>query len=173
MKKLKKSKEIALGGLMTALCVIIMCFGTMLPFMTYVSPVFCLMIGGILLKIFSRTGFISWYIAVAVLSVLLCPDKEAAAVFTAFGVYPLVRIWLNNFPFKWLFKLLYFNAVTLLLYWLLLHVIGLQELAQEFSDVGKIMTLCMLFAGNLIFIILDRLLWRLDHSKKYKFMNGR
>lgn len=166
---MKKSKEIALGGLMTALSVVIMCFGTMLPFMTYVSPVFCLMIGGILLKVFSRVGFVSWYLAVAILSILLCPDKEAAAVFTAFGVYPLFRTWFNKMPLKWIFKLVYFNVVTLLLYWILMHLIGMQELVREFSGVGTVMIVGMLLAGNVIFILIDTVLSRLDRSKKYKF----
>lgn len=155
---------------MTALAVVIMSFGTMLPFMTYVSPVFCLMIGAVMLKIISKTGFVSWYSAVAVLSLLLCPDKEAAAVFTAFGIYPLFRVKLNKLPFKWVFKLIYFNLVTLLLYWVLMYLIGMQELIREFADIGTAMTIGMLFAGNFIFILLDITLQRLDRSNKYKFV---
>ncbi len=156
-----------MGGLMTALCVVIMCFGGMIPFMTYVSPVFCMMIGAILLKVIGKTGFISWYFAVMLLSLLLCPDKEAASVFTAFGYYPIMKIRFDKLPLKWLFKLLYFNAVTLILYWILMYLIGLQELANEFAEIGTVMTVCMLAAGNVIFIFLDITLRRLERSKKY------
>lgn len=166
---MNKSKEIALGGLMTALAVVIMSVGTMLPFMTYVSPVLCMMIGAFILKIINKTGFISWYFAVTVLSLLLCPDKEAAAVFTAFGIYPLFRVKLNKLPLKWLFKLIYFNVITIFLYWSLMNIIGMQELVRAFSDIGTAMTIGMLIAGNFIFVILDFTLQRLDRSDKYKF----
>jgi len=169
---MKKSKVVALGGLMAALSVVIMCFGGMLPFMTYVSPVLCLTLGAILLKIIGKTGFVSWYIAVMLLSLLLCPDREAASVFLAFGYYPLIRVFLERLPFKWVFKILYFNVVTLLLYWILMYIIGMQQLYEEFAEMGRIMTLVALLAGNLIFVILDVTLQRLERSKKYKFKKG-
>ena len=154
---------------MTALCVIIMCLGTMIPFMTYASPVFCLMVGGFLLKIIRKNGFISWYFATAVLSALLSPDKEAAAVFIALGLYPLFRVWFEKFKIKWVLKLIYFNTTILLLYWLLLHLIGLKDLVDEFSEIGTALTVVMLVTGNVIFLIIDRLLRRLEHAKKFKF----
>lgn len=158
-----------MGGLMTALCVIIMCFGTMIPFMTYASPVFCLIIGGVLLKIMRKTGFISWYFATAVLSALLSPDKEAAAVFIALGLYPLFRVWFEKFKIKWILKMLYFNTTILLLYWLLLQLIGMKELVNEFSDIGAVLTVIMLFTGNVIFLIIDKILSRLERANKFKF----
>ena len=164
-----KTKEIALGGLMIALAVVIMSIGTMLPFMTYVSPVLCMMIGAVLLKLINKTGYICWYIAVSILSLLLSPDKEAAAVFAAFGIYPLFRMQFQKLPLKWLFKLLYFNTITLLLYWLLIQIIGIPELVGEFTGVGTAMTIVMLMTGNLIFVLLDFSLQRLDKSNKYKF----
>ena len=166
---MRKSKEVALGGMFAALSIIIMCFGTMFPFMTYVSPMFCFIIGAILLRIISKSGFVCWYLAVTILSLILSPDKEAAAVFAVFGLYPLFRRWFEKLPVKWLFKLIYFNLLTLLLYWFLLQVIGLEALVQEFSGVGTVMMHVMLLAGNLIFILADRILRNIEHSKKYKF----
>lgn len=154
---------------MTALSVVIMCFGTMIPFMTYVSPLICLVIGSVLLDIFSKKGFVSWYFSVSILSILLCPDKEAVAVFWAFGSYPLFRIWLNKLPLKWIIKLIYFNTITILLYWFLLHVLGLQELTAEFSGVGTVIIIAMLLVGNVIFIVIDIILLRLEY-KKSKFV---
>ena len=166
---MRKSKVVALGGLMAALSIVIMCFGGMMPFMTYVSPVLRMTIGAILLKLIGKTGFISWYFAVMLLSLLLCPDKEAAAVFTAFGYYPLSRVYLQRLPFKWLFKMIYFNAVTLLLYWVLMHILGMQQLYEEFAALGMVMTLVILFAGNLVFVLFDVILLRLERSHKYRF----
>ena len=166
---MKKSKEVALGGVFTALSIIIMCFGTMFPFMTYVSPMFCFIIGAFLLRIISKSGYICWYFAVTILSLLLCPDKEAAAVFIVFGLYPFFRRWFEKMPVKWLFKLVYFNILTLLLYRFLMHVIGLDDLVQEFSGIGMTLTMVMLLAGNLIFILYDRILRKIESSKNFKF----
>lgn len=166
---MRKSKAVALGGLMAALSIVVMCFGGMLPFMTYVSPVLCMTIGAILLRIIGKNGFISWYLAVMLLSLLLCPDKEAAAVFTAFGYYPLIRGWLQKLPLRWAFKILYFNIVSISLYWFLMHIIGMQRLNEEFAELGSIMTLIVLLTGNFVFVFLDITLQRLERSKKYRF----
>ena len=165
---MKKSKEIAFGGMMAALAVVIMCFGGMIPFMTYVSPVIAMIIGAVVLKIISKAGFFTWYFAVAILAVLLSPDKEAASVFIAFGCYPAVRMIFEKSPFRWLLKFIYFNIVILILYWLLINIMGMQQLASEFADLGKIMTILMLIIGNVIFVMIDLSLRRLDGMKKFK-----
>ena len=55
-------------------------------------------------------------------------------------------------------KVVYFNVVILALYWLLLHLFGLAQLVEEFSEMGFWMTLVTLLLGNVTFIMLDRLL---------------
>jgi len=105
----------------------------------------------------------AWYGAVAILSLLLSPDKEAAAVFLALGYYPIVKPKLDRRKGKWLWKGLLFNAVILLTYWLLMHLFGFDQLAAEFGEMGILMTALMLLLGNVTFFLLDKLL-----EKKFK-----
>jgi len=61
---------------------------------------------------------------------------------------------------KWLWKILFFNAVVLLTYWLLMHLFGFDQLVTEFAQMGMVMTTVMLLLGNVVFFLLDKLLER-------------
>ena len=152
--------SIALGGVLAALAVVIMGMGTLIPVATYACPMICMLVLHLVLKLCGRRVAWAWYGAVSILSLLLAPDKEAAAVFLALGYYPMVKPKLDRLKGKWLWKLLFFNAVTLLTYWLLLHLFGFDRLAAEFSEMGMTMTAVMLLLGNVTFFLLDKLLGR-------------
>ena len=155
--------SMALGGVLAALAVVIMSFGTIIPVATYVCPAICMLLGQVVLKICGGRVAWAWYGAVALLSVLLAPDKEAAAVFAALGYYPMVKPRLEKMKFPWLWKGLLFNAVILVLYWLLIHLMGMDALAEEFAEAGAVMTAVMLLLGNVIFFLLDKVL-----SKRFR-----
>ncbi len=157
-KRRTAASDMALGGIMAALAVVIMALGGLIPAATFVCPMFCmLLLVAVLSRCGSRIGW-AWYGAVAILSLLLGPDKEAAAVFVFLGYYPILKPKFEKIPLKWLWKLLYFNAAILLMYWLLLNVFGMAELVQEFQEMGMIMTVATLILGNITFFLLDRLL---------------
>lgn len=59
---------------------------------------------------------------------------------------------------KWLWKVLLFNVSVLLVYWLLMHVFGLDQLGEEFTEMGAAMCVVLLALGNVTFFLLDRLL---------------
>ena len=148
----------ALGGVLAALAVVIMSMGTLIPVATYVCPMLAVLILELVRKTCGNRVAWAWYGAVAVLSGLMAPDKEAAAVFLVLGYYPMVKPKLDRLKGKWLWKGLLFNAVVLLTYWLLMHLFGFDALAAEFSDMGYIMTAVMLLLGNVTFFLLDKLL---------------
>ena len=147
-----------MGGVFAALAVVIMSLGTIIPVATYVCPVICILLLQMVVKMAgSRMGW-AWYGTVALLSLLLAPDKEAAAVFLVLGYYPIVKPILDRKRGKWLWKGLLFNGSILALYWILLKLIGMERLAEEFSGMGIVMTAALLVLGNLTFFLLDRLL---------------
>ena len=150
--------NIALGGILAALAVVVMSMGTLIPVATYVCPMLCAILLQMVLRICGSRIAWAWYGAVTLLSLLMAPDKEAAAVFLALGYYPIVKPKLDGLPGKWLWKLLLFNAVILLTYWLLMHLFGFAQLAAEFAEMGRILTLLMLLLGNVTFFLLDKLL---------------
>ena len=154
------AKNVALGGVLAALAVVIMGLGTIIPVATYVCPMLCAMLLQLVLKICGGRMAWAWFGAVAILSALLAPDKEAAAVFAFLGYYPIVKPWLDRRRFPWLWKAALFNGATAVLYWLLMAVLGMEQLAAEFSAMGIGMLLACLALGNVTFFLLDWLLTR-------------
>ena len=149
-----------MGGVFAALAVVIMSLGTVIPVATYVCPVACMLLLRIVVRLTgSRMGW-AWFGAVAVLSLLLAPDKEAAAVFACLGYYPILKPKLDAMRGRWFWKALVFNGSILALYWLMLKLIGMERLVEEFSGIGVAMTVLLLALGNVTFFLLDHLLGR-------------
>ena len=152
------AQTVALGGVFAALAVAIMALGTIIPIATYVCPMFCALLLQVVLKLCGSRIAWAWYGAVSLLSLLLSPDKEAAAMFLFLGYYPIVKPWLDRRKGKWLWKGLLFNGAVCLMYWLLLHFVGMESLMEEFSGMGLGMLAVLLVLGNVTFFLLDRLL---------------
>ena len=153
-------KATALGGVTAALAIVIMCIGGLIPLATFVCPMLCMLLLQLIsIRCGSRMGW-AWYGAVAILSLLMGPDKEGRALFLFFGFYPLVKPKLEKMPLPWLWKGILFNAAILLMYTLLIHLFGMAELASEFREMGSILLMVTLLLGNLTFFLLDRILSR-------------
>lgn len=158
MQSKTPASAVALGGMFAALAVVIMSLGTVIPVATYLCPVICMLILRLVIRIMGTRKGWAWYGAVSILSLLLAPDKEAAAVFLAIGFYPILKPGLDQKKLSWLWKGLLFNSLILILYWVLLKLIGMDRLVSEFSDMGIVMTVMLLVMGNITFFMLDRLL---------------
>ena len=158
-----QTKAMALGGILAALAVVIMCLGGLIPLATFVCPMLCILLMQTV-KTFcgSRIGW-AWYGAVAILSMLMGPDKEGAALMLFLGYYPLVKPKLEKLPLPWLWKFLFFNAAILMMYTMLIHLFGMAHLAAEYVEMGAFLLIPTLLLGNLTFFLLDKLLskrWR-------------
>lgn len=162
----KTPKDVAQGGMMAALAIVIMCLGGLIPVATFVCPMLCMLLLVVVLRTCGRRIAWAWYGAVSILSVLLSPDKEAAAVFLFLGYYPIIKPDMDRMRLKWLWKLLLFNGAVLLMYWLLMGIFGMSQISAEFEELGTVLTIIMLLLGNLIFFLLDRLLDRLPRKKR-------
>lgn len=155
---MRKSYPVALGGVLAALAVVIMTFGGMIPAATYACPVLCSVLLFFVDAVCGHRIGWAWYGTVAMLGLLLSPDKESAAVFIALGYYPIIKFKLDRLPFCWLWKLLLFNLISAILYVLLIFIFGIQYLASEFQELGIIGLVITLALGNVCFFMLDRVL---------------
>ena len=153
-----KAKQMALGGILAALAVIIMSMGGLIPVATYVCPMLCCILQFTVLRFCGRRVAWAWYGAVAILGLIMGPDKEAAAVFVFLGYYPILKPKLDTMKGKIFWKALLFNTSVLTMYWLLINLMGMAQIAAEFSELGMVMTGIMLIMGNVIFFLLDRIL---------------
>lgn len=152
--------------MLAAAAVVLMSIGTIIPVATYAAPVLCLLLCQTVLKLCGKRIAWAWYGAVAFLSLLMAPDKEAAAVFLVLGYYPILKLKLDALKGKWLWKALYFNGSILALYWVLMNIIGMQQLLSDFEGMGLAMMALLLILGNVTFFLLDRLLEKKLKTKK-------
>lgn len=155
----------ALGGMMAALALVVMCLGGMIPLATYVCPMFCAVLLMVVLKLTGRRVAWAWYGAVSVLALLLGPDKEAAAVFVFLGYYPILKPWLDKRKLAILWKLVLFNVAIFAMYSVLIYVFGLAEVAAEFKELGMVLTIVTLVLGNVTLFMMDVLLTLLQKRK--------
>ena len=155
MKRTTISRDVALGGMMAALAVVIMTLGGAIPLNTFLCPVVCMMVLRFVLHTCGKRIAWAWYGAVSILSLLLGPDKEAAAIFLALGYYPILKPRLDRIPGGLILKLGLFNAVILSMYWVLIRILGLEQIASDYQELGKVMTAIMLVLGNVTFWLLD------------------
>ena len=159
--------RIALGGMQAAVAVVIMNLVGIIPVATFVCPMLSMMILTLVLRFCGKRIGWAWYGAVAILSVLMGPDKEAAAIFVVLGYYPIIKPAFERTKMPNLCKYLYFNAVILMVYWMLINLMGLTEIAKEFSEFGILFTVVMLLMGNMIFQMLDKILTRIRVMDKW------
>ena len=152
------AKQIALGGILAALAVVIMSLGGLIPIATYTIPMLCLILQFVVLQLCGRRIAWAWYGAVSILSLLMGPDKEAAAVFVFLGYYPILKPRMDKLKLPWLWKGLLFNVSVLTMYSLVIHLLGVGQIVSEFEELGKWMTAVLLILGNVTFILLDRIL---------------
>jgi hypothetical protein len=68
--------------------------------------------------------------------------------------------------FSVLWKLLLFNISIGVMYFLLIHLLGMDQIAAEYADLGSVLTVIMLVLGNATFFLLDMVLGRLNFKKK-------
>lgn len=159
------ARQIAFGGMFAALALVIMNLGSLIPVATFVCPMLCMLILAFVTKMCgNRIGW-AWYGAVAILSIIMAPDKEAAAVFAFLGFYPIIKPIFDGKKLGMVWKLLLFNVMILLMYGLLIHLLGMAQIAAEYQELGTVMTVVMLILGNLIFFLLDKVLTRFSKIK--------
>ena len=156
-------KTIALCGVFTALGVVLLSLGSLIPAATFCCPVLASFLLVILLRECGASASLTAFFAMAMLGVLLAPDKETASLFLALGYYPILKRKFDALPKTagWLLKLLWFNAAALAVYAVLIFVFRMDALTQEFRETEKWLLLVTLLLGNLVFLLYDLALDRL------------
>ena len=167
---MKNAKQIALGGILGALAVTILFLGGLIPVSTYICPMLCMLILQLVLKLCGKRMAWAWYAMVSFLALILGPDKEAAAVLVLFGYYPIIKPKMDKLPLKILWKLVFFNAVTVFMYTVVVAVLGLEAIVVENNLIGYIGLGLMLLLGNGTFLLIDKLLSHYARQKPRKRM---
>lgn len=153
-----EARKIALGGLLAAIAVVVMCLVGVIPVATFICPVLCIFLCDLVLWLCGGRIAWAWYVAVAALSLLLGPDKEAASIFAAMGAYPIIKPVIERTRARFPLKLLLFNLTAFILYGLMIYVLGVPQITNEYCEFGLAGLITMLVLGNVTFFLVDRLL---------------
>lgn len=154
---MKQSSKCAIGGIVAALSLVMMISVAIIPFLTYALPAAAgLLIVLIVIEIDKKWAF-GVYATVAILGVLLVPDKEVAVMYLAFfGYYPIIKaVFESRFPL-WLaliLKILVFLATISGSYWLMIKFMGLE--IDEMETFGAVAIPILLGTGLVAFILYD------------------
>ena len=135
------SYRVALGGVISSLCLLAMFMTGVAPFLYLTLP----MIAGALITIIVVEVNASWafvtYLSVSFLSIFVTFDKEAALIFILFfGHYPIIKDKLEKIPLKfvrWLLKIVIFNICIVADYQLTIHLLGISDMIDDFAAFGK------------------------------------
>lgn len=160
-----KASSVAFGGVMAALALVIMCLGGLIPVMTYVCPMVCLLILALVRRRCGNAMAWVWYAAAAFLSLLMAPDKEAAVLLTFLGYYPIVKPRLDALRCRalgWFFKIGLMSLSVAAAYAVLIWLLGMEAIAAEFRELGLVMGAVLWVLALLCLVGLDLMLSRLE-----------
>lgn len=157
--KRTQSQKIAIGGLFSALSIVLMLLGAIIPAATFAAPALAgILIIPAVLELGVQTG-VMLYITVGLLSFFIVPDKEMSLIFIFFlGFYPMAKAYIERLRHQftqWISKLLLFNTCVITMYLLILVVFPIAAIVAEFEDSGTIFTAILLLFANVTFVIYD------------------
>lgn len=152
----------ALSGVLGALAIVVMLAGEIIPIATFACPVLVMvMTVPVMQECGRRLGWV-WYAAVCILSFLLtAANPEATLIYIFLGYYPLIRVYverLKPMPVRLMAKLVWFNGSVAAAYGLMIFVLDMAEVAQEFADSALWMLVAMVLLANLCFFMVERVL---------------
>ena len=156
----RQSHKTALCGLMAALSVVILTWGSLIPFATFSCPMLAMLCLIPAVCEYGTGTALVMYAAVAALGLLLSPDKEIALLYVSLGWYPSIQAQVNSLPrFLGLAaKCVLFSVSMIVLYSLILYLFQLDAVVEEFSEYSTVMIFGMLLLGNVTFLLYDRVL---------------
>lgn len=154
----RKTFNIALSGVISALGVVIMMITAIIPTATYAMPAMAGLIATVVVIEINKKYALASYLVVSVLSLLLVPDKEAVAFYILFfGYYPIYKqVIESKIKFRWLqwlLKISVFTVSAVIVYYIATLILGVPS--DEFELFGVNLPLLFLLAGIVVFIIFD------------------
>ena len=154
----KKSSQIALGGMFSALCLVIMFLTGVVPFAMFALPALAgAMLIAVVVEMGAKTA-VMVYVSVSVLSAFIVANRAAALVFILFlGYYPILKAKLETCSrsIEIAIKFAVFNLLVIAAYMLAIHLFGAQEALEQMDMLGQLAPVVLLALGNAMFFIYD------------------
>ena len=180
-KRSQKSSKTAVGGIVTALSIVLMFLTSIIPSLTYALPAAAGVLLSLIVIEIDKKWALGVYAAVSLLSILLIADKEAALMYIMFfGYYPILKGVFEgrlNTLLSWICKFIVFNIGVVLAFLISVYVFNIPF--EEMEKYGIKAAIALLAAGNIVFLIYDFALsnliklyllkWRKSFRKIFRF----
>ena len=158
----EQSRKVAQCGVLCGLAVVVLLLGGLFSLAVYCAPLLAM---AVLLPVLEEYGpgtAGAAYGAVAILALLLVPDRETALVYVFFGWYPILRpriAALPSLPVRLVCRLGVCGLSMFLLYGVTIRLLGLTAVTEELG--GGWLTAALAVMGCALFLLLDLALGRL------------
>ena len=158
----QQSRKVALCGVLCGLAVVVLLLGGLFFLAVCCAPLLAM---AVLLPVLEEYGpgtAGAAYGAVAILALLLVPDRETALVYVFFGWYPILRpriAALPSLPVRLVCRLGVCGLSMFLLYGVTIRLLGLTAVTEELGSGYFTAALAVLGCG--VFLLLDLALGRL------------
>lgn len=167
---MKKSKQMAVCGVIAALSVVLLFLGSVVWVFAYCAPILTGLLMIILLQCMDVKSSLIVYVAVSMITLIFMPDKECPLTYIFFfGYYSILKPKLEKIKLKFLsivLKLVIFNIGIIASQLILIYAFGI-----PFDNVfGKWGVIVLILLANVVFFVYDKLLNVLIvlFNKKYK-----
>ena len=158
----EQSRKIALCGVLCGLAVVVLLLGGLFSLAVYCAPLLAMAVLLPVLEEYGPSTAGAAYGAVAILALLLVPDRETALVYVFFGWYPILRpriAALPSLPVRLVCRLGVCGLSMFFLYGVTIRLLGLTAVTEELG--GGWLTAALAAMGCAVFLLLDLALGRL------------
>lgn len=161
----KLAFRISLGGIISAVCLMLMFCTGMFPMLDYTIPAFA---GFLMVVMIVETGpkwAVTTYFVVSALCLVITPNYEASMLFILFmGYYPILKFYLdqlNNKVFSWSVKYIVFNLAAAVFFLAFQYVFTSVDLLEGMDMFGRFALPLLWLMGNAFFWLYDKVLGQL------------
>ena len=170
----RRTFNIALCGVISALGVAILMLTLIVPTATYACSAMAGILTGILVIECNKKWALAAYIVVCVISAIIVPDKEAVVCYILlFGYYPvtkqIIEGYIKNKYMQLIVKIANFSISAVASYYLSIYVLGISP--DEFIIFGVNLPLLFLLVGIVVFVVFDNALTGLIAMYINKYRN--
>ncbi|MBR1750924.1 MAG: hypothetical protein IJ740_08600 [Ruminococcus sp.] len=153
---------VALGGIISALVLLMMFCSTMFPALDMAIPTFA---GFLMVVIIIEAGTkwaVTAYFSCAALSILMTPDYEAVLLFILFmGYYPILYVYIQKLKpilLRFAVKLLIFNTAVAVYTMFFKFIFTSVDLLEGMESFGSMAAPALWIFVNIFFLVYDNLL---------------
>lgn len=151
--------KVALGGICSAVCLLLMFSSGFLPMLDYTIPTFAGFLMVVMIVEADKNWAIATYAAVSLLCIFVTPNYEATLLFILFmGYYPILKFYLDkkkNKALVWTIKFAVFNAAVIVFYLAFQFIFTSVDMLEGMEMFGKYAVLVLWITANIFFLIYD------------------